>query len=136
MKNFFAKNSIKLLALMFLLAPIFVSTQVVYGQAEDSGFNFVEDSGLNQSADSGGFVTGEDAATVDNIIGRIITIVLSMVGVMFLAFAIYGGVVWMTAYGNEEKVKTANKIIMNALFGIIIVLSAYVVSYFLIKYFA
>jgi hypothetical protein len=132
MKNFFIKNSIKLLALMLLLAPIFISPQIAYGQ---TGFDFNKDSGLDQSADSGGFVTGEDAATIDSLTSKVITIFLSMIGIVFLAFAIYGGVVWMTADGNEEKVKTANKIIMNALFGIIITLSAYIISYFIISYF-
>lgn len=131
MKNPFLKNSLKLLALILLLAPIFISQNIAYSQ----DFDFNKDSGLNQSANSGGFVTGADAATIDSLTAQIITIVLSLIGVIFLVFIIYGGVVWMTAEGNEEKIKTANKIIMNSLFGLIMTLTAYVISYFVINYF-
>ncbi len=132
MKNLFIKKFIGFLALFFILAPVFISTPLALAQGS---YDFNKDSGLDQSADTGGFTTGSDAATVDSIVGRIIAVVLSMLGVVFMGFVIYGGIVWMTADGNEEKVKTANKIVMNSLFGLIIILSAYVLSSFLIKFF-
>ena len=36
---------------------------------------------------------------------------------------------WMTAGGNNDKVETAKKIIANATLGLIIVLSAYVITH-------
>lgn len=133
MRNFLTKNSIKLLALILLLAPVFICSQAAYGQ--DTGYDFGKDSGLNQTADSGGFLTGAGAMTVDSLLARTITVVLSLIGVIFLVFVIYGGFTWMTADGKEEKIKSANTTITNSLFGLMITLSAYVISYFLINYF-
>jgi len=58
-----------------------------------------------------------------------------LVGVLFMVLVIYGGLIWMASQGNEEKVKKANGIIMNSLIGLVITLSAYVISYFIISYF-
>ena len=51
--------------------------------------------------------------------------VLGLMGVIFLAFAIYGGYTWMMAGGNEESVSKAKKTLTNSIIGIVIVLAAY-----------
>lgn len=58
-------------------------------------------------------------------IGKVIRVVLSMVGVLFLALTVYAGILWMTASGNEEKVETATKILRSAAIGLVILLGAY-----------
>ncbi|HZJ40911.1 MAG TPA: hypothetical protein VFD16_01440 [Candidatus Saccharimonadales bacterium] len=121
----------KSLALILLLAPIFISGHLAYGQSYD----FNKNSGLDNSATVAGFVTGAAAATVDSITGLVISMVLGMMGVVFLVFIMYGGFTWMIADGNEEKVKKATKTVMNSLLGLIITLSAYALSTFLIYYF-
>jgi len=130
MKKHFQKT-LKSGALILPLTLFFLFGNLVYAQS----FDFNKDSGLDSSANTAGFVTGSDAATVNSITGQAIAIVLGMVGVVFLGFLIYGGFVWMIADGNQEKVKAATKTIMNSLLGIILTLSAYALSYFLIKYF-
>lgn len=97
-------------------------------------YNFVENSGLKATASTSGYVT-TGASTIEDIIGTIIYIVLGLVGVVFMGLVIYGAVTWMTAQGNDEKAKKAMKILMSALFGLIITLAAYVLTYFLISYF-
>lgn len=124
-------KTLKSLALILLLAPIFISGHLVNAQSYD----FNKDSGLDNSAGVAGFVTGSAAATVDSLTGLVISIVLGMVGVAFLGFIIYGGFTWMTADGNEDKVKAATKTIMNSILGLIITLAAYVLSAFLLYYF-
>jgi hypothetical protein len=118
-------------ALILSLALLFL-----YGYlASAQSYDFNKNSGLDNSATVAGFVTGGEAATVDSITGLVISIVLGLVGVIFLGFIVYGGFVWMTADGNEEKIKAANKTIINSIFGIIITLAAYAISIFLIYYF-
>lgn len=117
-------------ALILLLAPLFLYGHLVSAQ----GYDFNKNSGLDNSATVAGFVTGSEAATVDSITGLVISIILGLVGVVFLGFIIYGGFTWMTADGNQDKVKAATKTIMNSIFGIIITLAAYAISYFLIQY--
>jgi len=64
------------------------------------------------------------------IIGRVIGIGLSFVGILFLGLLIYGGVIWMLARGNEEEVKKAMDMIQAAIFGLIIVMVAYAITVF------
>jgi len=99
------------------------------------GYNFNGQSGLDTAAGQAGYATSSAATSLTDIIGYIVYAFLGLVSVIFLGLIIYGGVIWMTAQGNEEKVKEANNIIMSALFGLIISLAAYVISYFVISYF-
>lgn len=96
---------------------------------------FRETSGLDKAAGAAGYATGGDATSLNDLIGTIIYAFLGLVGVVFLVLVIYGGLTWMTAQGNEEKVKKANGIISGSLIGLIVTLAAYVISYFLINYF-
>ena len=43
---------------------------------------------------------------------------------------LYGGYVWMMAKGAEDEVTKAKNIIRGALIGLIVVMSAYAISYF------
>ncbi len=63
-------------------------------------------------------------------IGDIISLILGFVGVIFLILMIAGGLMWMTASGNEERVTKAKSLITNAVIGMIIVFSAYAITYF------
>lgn len=65
----------------------------------------------------------------------IVKILLGGIGIIFLGLMIYGGYLWMTAHGNEEKVTKAKDIIKNSIIGLAVVLSAYAITYFLFAYF-
>jgi hypothetical protein len=124
-----SKKSILVFSLLVLTAIFFVSPVVA------QTYDFASSSGLVTSANKAGYAIGSDATTVEGLIGTIIYVILGLVGVIFLGFALYGAITWMTAGGNEEKVKKANKILTGALFGLLITLAAYIISYFLINYF-
>jgi hypothetical protein len=66
------------------------------------------------------------------IIGRIIQIALSFLGIIVLGLIIYAGFIWMTSNGDEEKISQAKKILTNAVIGLVIVLSAWALTTFLI----
>lgn len=63
--------------------------------------------------------------------GQIVGVVLSFVGVVFLALMIYAGISWMTAAGNEQQVTKAKTLMVNATIGIIIVFAAYAITSFI-----
>jgi hypothetical protein len=67
-------------------------------------------------------------ADFQTIVGAVVTLVLGLLGVVFLVLAIYAGYSWMTAGGNEETVEKAKKTIVNSIIGIIVVLAAYALS--------
>lgn len=63
-------------------------------------------------------------------VGTILDFVLSFIGVLFLILMIYGGFMWMTSAGNEERIKTATRVVVSAVIGLVIVLSAYAITRF------
>ena len=67
-----------------------------------------------------------------SLIAIIIRTALSLLGVIFLALLVYGGYLWMTDKGNEDQVKRARNLISAAVIGLIIVLSAYAISIFVL----
>ena len=66
------------------------------------------------------------------VIVDVIKIALSLIGTVFLVLVVYSGVLWMTAGGNEESVGKAKKLLFQGVIGLIIVLSAYGITQFII----
>ena len=66
-------------------------------------------------------------------IGTMIQMALVLVGMIFLTLTVYAGFLWMTASGNETKVEKAQKILVAAVIGLVIVSSAYAITYFITK---
>ena len=74
-----------------------------------------------------------DPKTIPEIVGAIINSFLSLLGVIFLCLIIYGGFVWMTSAGNETKVYKAKQILTNAITGLIIIMGAYGITFFVMN---
>ena len=79
---------------------------------------------------SGAVPTGR---TVQDIIVLVINTILGLLGVIFLVIIIYAGFLWMTAGGNDEQVGKAKKLLINSIIGIIIIVAAYAISYFVLQ---
>lgn len=69
--------------------------------------------------------------TLPQIAGTVISAGLSLVGVIFLALAVYGGFRWMVARGDTKATKEARDTIVDATIGIILIVSAYAITNFL-----
>ena len=55
---------------------------------------------------------------------------LGLLGIIFLVLIIYAGFLWMTAQGDEEKVTKAKDTITRAVIGLVIIILAYSITYF------
>lgn len=69
------------------------------------------------------------------LVGRIaavIRIFLTLLAIIFVLLIIYGGYLWMTAFGNEERVKQGQSVLRQSLIGLIIIVVAFAVTQFLI----
>lgn len=66
-------------------------------------------------------------------IGNIISIALSMIAVILLVIIVYAGFLWLTAGGNEDQVGKAKKWIKNGVIGLIISLSAFLLTSFVVQ---
>lgn len=71
------------------------------------------------------------ADTVPELIGVIVSSVLGFLGILFFFLIFYGGLVWMTAQGSEEKIERSKEIISAAVVGLVIVLAAYAFTRFI-----
>lgn len=67
------------------------------------------------------------------LVGDVISIILTIVGLIFLVLIVYGGMKWMMAQGDESKVTEARNFIIHSLIGLIIVTAAYAIAYFIIQ---
>ncbi|MEK7624795.1 MAG: LamG-like jellyroll fold domain-containing protein, partial [Patescibacteria group bacterium] len=67
------------------------------------------------------------------IIAQIIRVALGFLGVLALGLMLYGGFVWMTSGGNEQKISDAKKIIINGVIGLAIILSSFAITSFIIN---
>ncbi|MDD5110733.1 MAG: hypothetical protein PHI63_06010 [Patescibacteria group bacterium] len=60
---------------------------------------------------------------------------MSLLGIIFLCMVVYAGVIWMTAAGEEEKIRKAKSTLMTGSIGILIIFSAYMIASFIITAF-
>lgn len=84
---------------------------------------------LKTTGDSAGL---QSPKKLPEIIGSVINVVLSLLGLVFLGLALYAGFKWMTAQGDSKEVDQAKDTIKNAVIGIIIVVAAYALSTFIV----
>lgn len=97
---------------------------------KSSGGGGADKYGLAKTAGDAGLPNiGE---TVPGLIGKILNAFLGLIATIFFALMLYGGFTWMTARGENEKVVSAKKIVLNAILGLIVVASAYAITNFVI----
>jgi lysylphosphatidylglycerol synthetase-like protein (DUF2156 family) len=75
----------------------------------------------------------EDPTDIRNRIVNIINIVLTLLGILMVVLIIYAGFKWMTAAGNEDQISKAKKTLTSAIIGLIIILSAWGISAFILE---
>ena len=74
----------------------------------------------------------ETAAPLPEMLGNIIEVFLSVLGIIFVVLVVYAGYLYLTAAGDDEKVKKAKKLLGQAVIGLIIVLSAFAITTFIV----
>lgn len=67
---------------------------------------------------------------IDNI-ATLIKTILGLLGFIFVILTIYAGFLWMTAGGNGDQIKKAKAIMTNTVIGLIIIVSAYAITWFI-----
>ncbi len=61
-------------------------------------------------------------------VGKVIQIFLGFLGIIAVVLILFAGFLWMTAGGDSGKVDKAKDYIKNAVIGIVIILSAYIIT--------
>lgn len=124
---------------------VFLCFLVIFGliyanivQAKNLGDAFkVDDATVADPLDVAAYEAGYDVTGksdhLNPIMATIIQIGLSLLGVTFILLMLYGGFLWMTDQGNEQQVAKAKNLIISALIGLVIVASAYAISWFIVN---
>lgn len=86
--------------------------------------------GLKSAAGTAGF--GAQAPSLPALVGNFVNAVLGLSGLVLVVLLVYGGILYLTAAGNEEQVKKAKSVLRNAVIGLVIIVSAYAVSVFVV----
>ncbi|MBU2228889.1 pilin, partial [Patescibacteria group bacterium] len=76
--------------------------------------------------DTLGFGTADLLETVISIVQW----ALGLLGLVAVIIIMYGGFIWMTAQGNQDKIEKAKKIIFNGLIGLAIILLSWAIVFF------
>lgn len=73
------------------------------------------------------------AESVNELVGRVINSVMGIVGSLALLMFVYGGLIWMTSSGSQDKVKKGKDILLWSAVGLIVIFSAYALTKFIIN---
>lgn len=71
--------------------------------------------------------------SVAEIIGKVIQFLLGAAGALFLAMFVYGGATWLTA-GSSDRHEQAQKTLLNAAAGILVVILSYTMVSLLVRF--
>ncbi|PIZ93047.1 MAG: hypothetical protein COX83_02845 [Candidatus Magasanikbacteria bacterium CG_4_10_14_0_2_um_filter_41_31] len=108
-----------LLSLLVFLVP-----HVVFAQAADFGVQNVQDQGL-----------GLSSQPLQVTVVKVIRAILGFLGLIAVIIVLYGGYVYMTAGGNEDKISQAKMILRNGVIGLTIILFSFAIVQFIITRF-
>ena len=118
----------RILNIFFVLILFFINISSIQAGVLNSK------TGVKKQADS--FQQGADfsVASGSNSLGGIIATVISaflgVLGVIFLILLVMAGYKYMTASGNEDKIKESIDSIRRSIIGLVIIVSAYAITYF------
>lgn len=130
MLKFFNLKSRNLIAAVFFIfvfaAAFFVFAQPTYaGSAENMLFG----------GQSSNFQAATGLGTLDIriVIARVIRYALGFLGVIAVSIIIYGGWLYMTSQGDQGQIDRAKQYIINAVIGLVIILSSFGIASFVLN---
>ena len=126
----YSKNFLIIGALALFIAGSFLTATTV-AHAQDTSVGV--DIGAQLEAAGGSKGAGMGEPTDPRVTAMLlIRSALRFITIIVFCYMLYAGFRWMTAGGNEEQITEAKKIIRNCVIGLIVITSAYSITYFAI----
>lgn len=125
----FKNNFLKFGAWVGVL-PVLLLPSAVLAEIKGGGLT-----GAQSTLTEIGKAAGQDkgaASSLPQLIGNLISVILGVLGLIFVVLIVQSGIQYMTSSGAEDKVKEAKKRMITAVIGIVIILAAYSISSFVI----
>ena len=69
---------------------------------------------------------------VEDLAAKIISTFLGIVGIIALIMFVYGGLLWMTAAGNAQRVDKGKDLFIWSIIGLVVIFSSYAIASFII----
>ena len=114
------KKIIPLLIIMAVLIGVFSYVNLSLAQTDRFGLENAAGIGLAQT-------------DLRIAIINIIRFILGFLGLAAVIIILYGGYLWLTAAGNEQRVEEAKHVIQRAIIGVIIILGAVAITNFILN---
>jgi hypothetical protein len=109
----------KALFALFAVSLFALTVSPVFAQSLETGIDY-------------GTFTGLGTNDIREGVMNIVRVLLGFLGIIAIVIILYGGFVWLTSAGNEEKVGQAKKIISAGIVGLIIIFVSYAIAEFVI----
>jgi len=77
--------------------------------------------------------TGLGVEDPRTIAANVINVILGFLGIIAVVLILYGGFLWMTAAGNDDKVGQAKQLMTAGVIGLVIILAAFGIARFVIN---
>lgn len=81
---------------------------------------------------TGNTTAGFEQQSITALVPGIIQVILGLLGIVTLCLAIYAGFLYLTSQGNKETVEKAKKILTYTALGMVVILSSFAISSFLL----
>lgn len=91
-------------------------------------FAHAQDYGLNQTYKVATNADPPAETSIAKTLGSILNWLFGILGFIFLMTIVWGGIAWMTAGGNEEKVNKAKVMINAAIAGLVVVFISFALA--------
>jgi hypothetical protein len=116
------------LMVLLILNIFFVNTNYCFAQEKNTTAQEINTK-LSVFANESGY--GKPVSPGE-LVGQVLSVIYALLGAGALAFIVYAGFLWMFAAGNQERIDKAQSIIKNAVIGLVILFSAYLITNFVI----
>lgn len=93
------------------------------------------DEGIQGGINDAGGADNTGPSDLGSVVTTVINVILWAVGLLSVAFIIYGGVKYAMSAGDSAKVKSAKDTLMYAIIGLIVAILAYAIVNFVIDAF-
>ena len=107
----------KMIQRAFYLVPLFLASRANAQVSIDFPSNFA------------GFSSQDLKETISNVV----RIIIGFLGIVTVIIILAGGFIWMTSFGEEDKIDRAKKLISAGVVGLVVVLATYAVASFVIN---
>ncbi|MFA5954199.1 MAG: hypothetical protein WC817_01525 [Patescibacteria group bacterium] len=128
MNKGFSLAFVTVTSLVFIIAGI---QPYAVNASGPSGLSNLVKNSFQEAGNAAGLKPSTNDLSVLDLFGLYVAVALGFIGVLFLVQVVHGGILWMSAGGNEEQITHARKKILNAGIGAAIVFACFVFTVFI-----